>query len=117
MKNKFGIVVTSILFLASSAAAATGYMYSKEGNVDKTTNNDNNKNTITYEYYLDDVKQDAMPQKEELLDEFGNPTGTNKYMFSRFSCTNNVSGTFDEENWKFTPESEKESVCSLYFVN
>ena len=117
MKNKFGIVVTSILFLASSAAAATGYMYSKEGNVDKTANNDNNKNTITYEYYLDDVKQNEMPQKEELLDEFGNPTGINKYMFSRFSCTNNVSGAFDDINWEFTPESEKESVCSLYFVN
>ncbi len=116
MKNKIGIVITSLLFIISSAAAATGYVYSKEGNVDKT-NTDNNKDTITYEYYLDDVKQTNMPQKEELLDEFGNPTGKNKYLFSRFNCTNNVSGSFDEENWNFNPENEKESTCSLYFVN
>ena len=113
MKNKIGIVVTSILFIASSAAATVGYVHSKNN----VANISNNKNAIAYEYYLDDVKVDSMPVKEELLDEEGNPTGKNKYLFSRFSCTNNVSGEFDDTNWKFNPGSESESVCSLYFVN
>lgn len=117
MKNKIGIAITALLFCASTAAAATGYMYDQKRNDDKPKENEN-KNLVTYEYYLDDVKQDTMPQKEDIIDEFGNPTGNQKYMFSRFSCTNNISGTFDEDNWNFISNDEtKESVCSLYFVN
>ncbi len=38
-----------------------------------------------------------------------------KYLYSRYSCTNGVTGTFDTENWKFVPVEVKTSTCKLYF--
>ena len=59
-----------------------------------------------------------MPTNEKILDDLGNETDKYKYKFSKFQCTDStIVGQFDEEEWKFVPNEEKESICNLFFVN
>ncbi len=116
MKNKIGIALIAVLFVASSAAAATGYIYDSK-RVEKNPNLPNNENKITYEYYLEDELQEQMPVNPDITNEDGTVTKDNVYRFSRYVCTNDVTGEFNNETWTFTPSEEKESNCSLYFVN
>lgn len=36
-------------------------------------------------------------------------------IFNTYSCTNNLTGSWDEKNWTFIPTEEKVSTCNLYF--
>lgn len=57
-----------------------------------------------------------MPINEKTTDENGVETINELYTFSRFTCTNDVTGDFDTKEWKFLPKNEEESTCELYFV-
>ncbi len=116
MKNKGFFVFLLLLFLISAGGAGLGYYYNgKRGETVKPPVPEKVK--IAYLYYLEDKQQETMPVNETTTDEEGNVTTEKKYSFLKFSCTNDLTGEFNEEEWKFTPAEEKDSTCSLYFVN
>ena len=108
MKNKTIIIILTILFVLSLSASVIGII---EHNKNKETTPENE---ITYEYYIDGIKQDKIPENT-LVDEENNIT---LYKFSKFECSNNkIEGSFDTEKWKFITSSKESGVCRLYFVN
>lgn len=116
MKNKGLFIILIILFLASTAAAALGYYEHKNKKEPNTPTE--NKEQITYKYYLEDEEVQQMPTNEKILDDAGNETDKYKYKFSSVRCDDStISGLFNEEEWKFTPNTEKNTTCHLYFVN
>jgi len=133
MKYKTWIIILTILFVLSAACAITGYIYSKKEINDPIKNNENIEK-ITYEYYLEDVLQESIPlnqrsltiEDDNLLPPDENITQNEEnnieeqieddYAFSKYVCTNNLTGKFDTENWKFIPDQNIESTCKLYFV-
>ncbi len=115
MKNKGLFVFLLLLFFIAAGGAGLGYYQNlKRGETKPVTPE---KGKVAYLYYLEDNKVDSMPTNETITDDEGNVTTQNTYIFLKYSCTNELSGEFDEENWKFVPSAEKDSVCSLYFVN
>ena len=112
MKNKPIIILTAFLLILSTAAAVVGYL---EKDKVKTDEPAKEEEKITYEYYLDDVLQDTMPNNM-VTDEEGNTVNSGKYIFSRYQCDNNVSGNFDSDAWTFTPSEVKNATCKLYFA-
>lgn len=116
MRNKGMLIILVILFVAALAGGTVGYFENKKENKNSGGNN-TNEPKITYKYYLEDVEQSTMPTNVTSTDENGVVTTNVLYVFSRFVCTNDVTGDFNIEEWKFVPTEEKESVCSLYFVN
>ena len=110
--KKILIIILSICFLLTTVASVIGFIEHNSSNEKPTdknpTNQDNNNGLITYEYYLENEPVDEMPAN--YVD------GDIKYIFSKYQCTNNLSGTFDIYVWKFTPSEDKKSECKLYFV-
>lgn len=85
--------------------------------------------TITYEYYLDNVKvtkeevtdsnDDINIDNNESISTEDNDENSEElekdFLFYEYSCSNGVVGTFNEEKWEFEPELVKDSVCKLFF--
>lgn len=136
MKNKFILIILTFLFLLSSTATVIGFIeHSKIDSNEKP--NEPKKQLIKYEYYLEDILVEEMPinKKEEKntnieetdetdkTDENKNIDNSNEeedyiqYEFTKYQCSNGVTGTFDIEKWEFIPSEEIESTCKLYFVN
>ena len=105
MKNKGLIIFTTILLLLSITASIVGYIESKK---EKEDDKPDNKAVLNYNYYLEDVLQDSIPQNTSVEEP--------EYAFNRYQCDNNITGSFDTDTWKFTPDQEKEGLCKLYFV-
>lgn len=114
MKNKGMLVILIIMFIVAVAGGVIGFLESKKNKPD--TPNENKTGTITYKYYLEDEAVDEMPVNEKTTDENGMEITNEIYAFSRFNCTNNLTGDFNIEEWKFVPTQEIESTCELYFV-
>lgn len=114
MKNKGMLVILIIMFIVAVAGGVIGFLESKKNKPD--TQNENKTGTITYKYYLEDEAVDEMPVNEKTTDENGMEITNEIYAFSRFNCTNNLTGDFNIEEWKFVPAQEIESTCELYFV-
>ncbi len=113
MKNKGMFVILIIMFLIAVSGGVVGYLESKK---EKPIEPEKPKGTITYKYFLEDQEVQEMPVNEKTTDENGMETVNELYTFSRFNCTNDVTGDFDTTEWKFIPKSEDESTCELYFV-
>lgn len=113
MKNKPAIFITAFLFALSAAGASFGYIENK--NRSEVVNPPVKEEKINYEYYLEDVLQESIPNNI-ITDEEGNQTNQNLYAFSRYQCDNNINGNFDEENWQFIPNEVKNGTCKIYFV-
>lgn len=115
MKNKAMLIILVILFLITSLSAGVGYYYNsnRESKKDPIIE----KGKVVYKYYLEDTEVNEMPKNETITNEDGTQSVNKLYNFLRFSCTNDLTGEFNEENWKFNPTEEKDSTCSLYFVN
>ena len=114
MKSKGLKIILIILILLTGSMGAVGYVQSKKQPTNKP-NEDVNK--ITYEYYLEDELQETMPINiQNGMDENGSVISEPTYQFSRFTCTNDLTGDFDVDNWKFIPKENKTSTCKLYFV-
>lgn len=78
---------------------------------------------VTYKYYLNNVEVSQMPvNPKQIVDESSSISSSVEmnveelYAFNTATCTNNVTYTWDAENWKFTPSNTADSTCSLYFV-
>lgn len=81
------------------------------------------KYQVTYKYYLNNVEVAQMPTNPKMISDEGSSTASTKevdveklYAFNTATCTNNVTYTWDEETWTFTPSNTADSTCSLYFV-
>ena len=112
MKNKPIIILTAFLLVISVAASVLGYMEStKKSNVVPPKQEEK----ITYEYYLDDILQTTMPDNM-ITDEEGNRVSGDLYVFARYQCDNNVSGTFNNDTWTFEPSEIKNATCKIYFA-
>lgn len=85
------------------------------------------KYQVTYKYYLNDVEVSQMPTNPTLISseeegEEGSSSSSDEmsverlYAFNTATCTNNVTYTWDETTWTFTPSNTADSTCSLYFV-
>ena len=108
MKNKVLILILSVLLVISSSASAIGII--EHNKKDEEVKPEVKKKEITYEYYLEDSLVNEIPNKE--TDDDGNEL----YKFSKYQCDNNVTGTFNEEEWTFTPDEVKAATCKIYFV-
>lgn len=116
MKNKGIIFLLFLLFIICAGGGGVGYYKSKMAPSTPTKPPVIDKVKVAYLYYLEDEKVDAMPTNETIIDENGVETKEINYKFLKYSCTNDLSGDFDEESWTFVPATEKDSTCSLYFV-
>ena len=117
MKNRLLIIITCFLLVTCLTAATVGLIRSNKKD-QKPKPPVVPKAVITYEYYLEDVLQEDMPMKEFVLDKDGNETEKPKYEFLKYTCTNDLLGEFDSENWVFNVDSTNvDSTCQLYFAN
>lgn len=115
-----GVIVTLILLIMICVSCGTvGFLESK--NINKDKNNNKNENyQITYRYYLDG--EELEEPLEQVFTEVPNPefegstTEIPNYKFERYSCTKDVTGEWDEEEWTFKPELTDNSTCRLYFI-
>ena len=106
--KKILIVILSICFLLTTVASIVGFLQHKKIVEEPPIPTEVKTNFVSYEYYFENEKVEEMPV---------NSIDTEvKYIFSRYVCTNGLSGTFDTTLWKFTPNEDKESLCNLYFV-
>lgn len=80
---------------------------------------------VTYKYYLNDVEVSQMPTNATMIssEEEASSSSTKKemdveklYAFNTYSCTNNVTGTWNDDTWTFTHSNTADATCSLYFV-
>ncbi len=117
MKRKGTLIILIILFLISAGCAGIGFYYNKNRKVEPELPPEPEKGKVVYVYYLEDEKVNEMPSNTS-KDEEGNEIKNDTYTFSRYACTNDLTGTFDEENWKFIPNEDNiDSTCNLYFVH
>ena len=102
------------------ALGIVGLLNSKKNN--KPVNIEKNYQ-ITYKYYLNDVEVAQLPtnptfiSSEEEQSSIQTENDVEKlYAFNTYSCTNNVTGTWDDETWSFKHSNTADATCSLYFV-
>lgn len=109
MKNKIILIILSTLFVASTSAGVIGLIqHNKKDPQDEKKPVE--KETLSYEYYIEDELQKEMPSNE--TDDDGNP----KYKYVKYQCNNSITGNFNEETWSFEPSAEKNGICKIYFV-
>lgn len=104
MGKKYGTIITiGILTVSCFILGLIGLLQS--------TRNDNSQiideYKIKYTYYVDGSEVKELPV---------NTTKTTKdYIFNRYSCTNKVTGEWNEFTWKFVPKTTNTATCKLYF--
>lgn len=114
MKNKGMFVFLLLMFLIATAGGVIGLIESKKAKPETPTPEE--KGQVTYKYYLEGEEVQEMPVNEKTVDANGVETVNELYKLSEQHCTNGVTGTFDEKEWKFTVDKEIDSVCELRFV-
>lgn len=123
MKKKSNALIYILLFLItlSLAGGIIGLMAKKSG---VTNNTDTPKEPkdfrVTYKYYLDgeevstEIKQEKIqvenPEFEGVIDN------KDLYTYEKYTCTNEVTGSWNNEEWSFTPELTADTTCRLYFL-
>lgn len=115
MKNKLLFVIFTILFIIFSICTVIGYTQCVNN---KDLNNNpkkNQTNNIVFEYYLEDEKIDQLPWQNNTITS-SDTSEEKDYIFKRYNCTNNITGTFNEDKWEFETNG-KDGLCKLYFVN
>ncbi len=116
MKRILILTLLIIGILGSAAGGVVGYIHDSN-RVDPTQTPDPvPEQKINYVYYLEEEIQDTMPQNEVITNEDGTTTTNVIYKLSHFVCSNDVTGSWDEATWTFTPSEIKNSECDLYFV-
>ena len=116
-----------VLIVGCLAAGGLGYYKSSTTNANDpgSKNNDNNggktkEYKVNYKYYLDgiEVEEEIKDEKENIDSENfeGAVEGKRLYSFEKYSCTNEVKGTWSDDEWKFTPVLTADATCRLYFI-
>ncbi len=127
MKRKLIFILLLILFAGSLGAGFIGYFASKNNTSNKDNTPIDNSLLINYEYYLENVQV----KKSSITNTSSNEVSTSeistsevstgeiqnekKYVFANYTCTNGITGKFDETRWEFIPDEIKEGTCKLYF--
>ena len=115
------LYIVLFLFTVSLAGGVTGLMASKMSQ-DKNEQNtiETNDYSVTYKYYVDEEEaSDPVKQEEiEITSEAFEGAIEKKelYSFDKYTCTNNVEGSWNNEEWTFTPVLTSNTTCRLYFV-
>ena len=113
--RKFLIIILSVLFVICSTCAGIGIYY-KHFVTEVIPTPPPKQKEVTYKYFLEDVEQLNMPFNEISIDENGEHKISDTYLFSKYSCSNNLTGNFDKVKWEFIPDKIIDSECELYFV-
>ena len=121
MQNKKIIaIIIGIMFVICLALGVLGFLKSK-----KTDKEPEKPITyqVTYKYYLNDVEVARMPENPTLITPAEEASSSVQetdfkklYAFNTATCTNNVTYTWNDSTWTFTPSNTADSTCSLYFV-
>lgn len=109
-------VIVTLLFI-SLACGGVGLLFNLTR---KPAETPNEEYKITFKYFIDEeevtneVKQETVRFENEefegVIDE------KELYTFNRYECTNGIEGTWNSEEWKFTPTTLNTSTtCKLYF--
>lgn len=120
MKNKIIIIILSILFIISTSLGILGLILKNEPPEKKPISNKNqNQEKITYTYYLENEEVKNIPTNQIIYNDDGTTELDVKYIFKKHSCTEGLSGTFNNSTWKFdlSNTTTNKGNCSLYFVN
>lgn len=104
MKNKTIICILAVLSLVCLSSGTYGYILNKK---EKTIDIVKQKENVSIEYYLEDIKVDSIPTNEE---------NGETYLFSKFVCDDGIVGNFDNDKWTFNIEKGTTGTCKLYFV-
>ncbi|MEG0798815.1 MAG: hypothetical protein RR228_02230 [Bacilli bacterium] len=105
MKNKNIIIITLCTFIVLSFTAGIIGLLERNSKKEKPPVT---KYKATYVYLLDDKEVTAIPKNEK---------DKNSVSYSRYSCTNRVEGSWDNEKWSFTPVLTANTTCKIYFVS
>ncbi len=130
MKNNSKVIMYLLVILIVGCLAAGGLGYSrslttKSNDPGSGNNNDNNggktkEYNVNYKYYLDgiEVEEEVKDEKEKTDSENFEGASESKrlYSFDKYSCSNEVKGTWNDEEWKFTPVLTADATCRLYFI-
>lgn len=118
--NKKGVLIVLIsLIIICLTCGTIGLLESKKGPEDRKPNKQEDYK-IAYKYYIDNEEVTDMPELETTTepdpDFEGAESTLPKYKFERYTCTNDVTGEFDEEKWEFKPNLTNNTTCRLYFL-
>lgn len=122
MKKKSNgiVIVLSSLMVICLACGMLG-LYASMKPANKKPEEDKNKDfKVAYRYYLDGIEVNKMIEQEYIEEngaEFeGATTKKPAYSFEKYTCTNNVTGEWNEEKWEFKPNLTANATCRLYFL-
>ena len=107
MNKKPILMVVVVLLIISTICGTYGLMLSKK-HLAGTPLPEIIKPKASFEYYLDEELVSIMPSKTDEEE--------NTYAFSNYVCENNMTLSFDEENWTYSVQNESNGVCKLYFI-
>ncbi len=121
-KRKLIIIIISVLLCACLVFGVIGLLENKKNSNQKKPVQRNYQ--ITYKYYLNDVEVAQVPTNPTFIseDETGSSSSKivddaeNLYSFNTYSCTNKVTGKWNDETWSFEHSNTADATCSLYFV-
>lgn len=120
MKNKVIIIILFILFTISISCGIYGFILNKQISKNPSNTETPNKTTnkIVYNYYLENEPVLDIPTNPTITNEDGTTTIDTKYIFKKYTCTNDITGSFNTDSWNFVIENDKktEGTCDLYFV-
>ena len=115
-----------VLIALTSVCLCLGTIGLLDNKKNGTPNNKPQRNyQVTYKYYLNDVEVSQMPTNATMISEEEEVSSSSEkqqldveklYAFHTYSCTNNVTGTWNDETWTFTHSNTADATCSLYFV-
>lgn len=123
------LVIIIIMTILSLSGGIVGLLANMNQNTEKPKDDTKPENyEVTYRYYIDseEVNKDKIDESKEKIiecDLVTNPTcvpGTKQdatIKFEKYTCTNNVKGEWNDENWEFTPDLTANTTCRLYFTN
>lgn len=114
---KKSIVVLLSLLMVSCAALGTAGLFNSLSKGKKEPENKEYK--VTYKYYLDNIEMANMPVNKKIENtDLPEQTEVEQiYSFDSYKCSNGVSGSWNDKEWKFEPSLTSNTVCKLYFVS
>lgn len=123
MKDKIIMIILFILFTICITCGIYGLIL----NIKFKSGNPNNpnipgtsiQNNITYKYYLESEEVNEIPKNTITSTKPDDIEKEKDYIFKKYTCTNGISGMFNNEKWEFVIENNNDNTkgtCDLYFV-
>ena len=93
---KIAKILSGVLCVICATFGGIGFYYSKNPSEEE-------KFLVDYMYYIDNARVSAMPEN------------IGSYDYYDYTCTNKVTGEWNESEWTFTPNLTDNTNCTLYF--